>query len=61
VYICGVATVDVLNKYQSIELIKNSKLKARGTKTGFYGFNKLKKFSTLEDLKTITKSNSKCY
>jgi hypothetical protein len=61
VYICGVATVDVLNKYQSIELIKNSKLKARGTKTGFYGFNKLKKFSTLEDLKTITKLNSKCY
>ena len=53
VYICGLATVDVLNKYQSIDLIKSTKLKARGTKTGFYGFDKLKTFNTLEELKKI--------
>ena len=37
IYVCGLATVDVLNKYQSTGLIKNSKLKARNTKTGFMG------------------------
>lgn len=39
--ICGLATKEVLNKYQASELILSSYLKSRGTKTGFFGFNKL--------------------
>jgi hypothetical protein len=51
VYICGLATQDVLNKFQSEDLILDKKLKIKGTKTGFYGFEHLKKFSSLEELK----------
>tara|TARA_Y100001938_G_scaffold44994_1_gene62544 strand:+ start:188 stop:745 length:558 start_codon:yes stop_codon:yes gene_type:complete len=40
-YICGVATIDVLNKYQSDDLIVSERLKKRGTKTAFYGFGNL--------------------
>lgn len=40
-YICGLATVEVLNKYQSLDLILSPSLRKRGTKTGFYGFHKL--------------------
>jgi len=39
--ICGLATVDVLNTYQSDELVLSPFLRRRGTKTGFFGFNKL--------------------
>lgn len=42
VYVCGLAEVEVLNKYQDEELILSPNLRARGTKTGFYGFDKLK-------------------
>jgi hypothetical protein len=41
-YICGLATTEVLNKYQSDELILSPGLRAKGTKTGFYGFSALK-------------------
>jgi hypothetical protein len=54
VYICGLATKDVLNRYQTDELIKDDKLRARGTKTGFYGFEHLKHFSDLDDLRILT-------
>lgn len=50
VVLCGVATTEVLNSYQSDILIKDRALLARGTKTGFYGFKQLKMFSTLEEL-----------
>lgn len=40
-YICGYATVQILNKYQSDALILSPDLKKRGTKTGFYGYDKL--------------------
>jgi hypothetical protein len=40
-YICGLATTDVLNEYQSLDLILSPSLRRRGTKTGFYGFHKL--------------------
>ena len=40
-YICGLATTDVLNEYQSLDLILSPSLRKRGTKTGFYGFQKL--------------------
>lgn len=42
VFICGLATTDVLNRYQSETLILSPNLLERGTKTGFYGFHKLK-------------------
>lgn len=55
IYICGVATPDILNKHQSDDLILDNKLRLRGTKTGFYGFEHLKQFKDLEDIKTIIK------
>ncbi|WP_423800764.1 hypothetical protein [Neobacillus sp. SAB-20_R2A] len=54
VVICGLATKDVLNSYQTEELIMDSFLRQRGTKTGFYGFKHLKAFSTLEELKKLS-------
>ena len=50
VYVCGIADVETLNRYQSDELILSPNLKARGTKTGFYGFDKLKPVHTVNDL-----------
>ena len=41
-YVCGLATKEVLNKYQSDELILSPGLRSKGTKTGFYGFSALK-------------------
>lgn len=55
VYICGLATPELLNKYQSDELILDRKLRERGTKTGFYGFEQLKKFATKEELVALLK------
>lgn len=57
VYICGLATTHILNKYQSDDLILSPLLKARGTKTGFYGFEFLKPFKNLEELKILLKDN----
>lgn len=53
VYICGLATVDVLLKYQSDDLVLSPLLKSRGTKTAFWGFDFLKQFKTLDDLKKL--------
>ena len=39
--ICGVATKKILNQYQDDDLILSPSLRAKGTKTGFYGFKKL--------------------
>ena len=36
IYICGLAEVDVLNRYQHDDLILDPNLKAKGTKTGFF-------------------------
>lgn len=41
VYIAGLADVDTLNKYQHDDLILDPNLKAKGTKTGFWGFSNL--------------------
>jgi len=54
-YICGMATVNTLNTYQSDELILSPALKARGTKTGFYGFGHLEPFDSISDLRLLTK------
>lgn len=50
VYVLGLATVDVLNKYQSEDLILSPYLRARGTKTGFYGLDKLIPIHSIEDI-----------
>lgn len=48
--ILGLATVDVLNKYQDDSQILSQALLARGTKTAFVGFHSLKSFNTYEEL-----------
>lgn len=58
-FICGLATVDVLNKYQDDELILNPKLRARNVKTGFYGFKHLLPFTSLRELKTLYYSSQR--
>lgn len=50
VFVCGLATPEVLNRYQSDTLIISQKLRDRGTKTGFYGFSHLKKIDGIDDL-----------
>lgn len=50
VYICGLADTDVLNTYQSDELILNKNLRAKGYKTGFFGFEHLKRVNNLSDI-----------
>lgn len=52
-YICGLATIKTLNKFQSDKLILSPNLLNRGTKTCFYGFSKLKKFRNLSELKLM--------
>lgn len=51
VFVCGLATPEVLNRFQSESLVLSQGLRSRGVKTGFYGFGKLKKIRTVKDLK----------
>lgn len=53
--ILGLATVDVLNKYQDDEEILSPSLRARGTKTGFVGLHSLKRFKNYEELLAVLK------
>ena len=55
VYICGVATPSVLNKYQSVDLIRDPKLRNKGTKSAFYGFEHLLHFKDIDELKELIK------
>lgn len=55
VYICGIAMTDILNEYQDISLVLDEKLRARGTKTGFHGFDYLQDISGLNDLEAYKK------
>lgn len=50
IFVCGLATAEVLNKYQSESLIKSPSLRARHVKAGFYGFSELIKVSNLKDI-----------
>lgn len=59
VYVCGLGTVDILNTYQSDDLILDPRLRARGTKTGFYGFEHLVHVSTIGDLEPYKKNQIK--
>ena len=56
VYVCGLGTVDVLNTYQSDDLILDNNLRKRGTKTGFYGFEHLIHISSIQDLESYKKT-----
>ena len=49
VFVCGMATKAVLNSFQDDDLILDPKLKARGVKTGFYGFSNLLPINNKED------------
>ena len=51
VLICGIATPDMIKEHQSDDLILSPSLRARGTKTGFYGFNALWDLSKLKHFK----------
>jgi hypothetical protein len=42
-FVCGLATPEVLDEYQSDDLILSPALKRRGTKSGFYGFEHLRR------------------
>ncbi len=53
VYVCGIASADTLNTYQDDELIIDERLRSRGVKSGFYGFNRLKQFDNINQLKEI--------
>lgn len=55
VFVCGLATSHVLNKYQDDDLILDPNLRARGTKTGFYGFEYLVPIQSLDDLSKYKK------
>lgn len=50
VFVCGLATESVLNSYQSDNLILDPKLRARGTKTGFWGFSYLFPVHSIDDI-----------
>lgn len=52
-YICGLATVQVLEDCQDDKLVTNDKLRARGTKTGFHGYSKLLRFNNIDELKAL--------
>ena len=52
-FICGVATPDVLVQYQSDSLVLSKDVLRKGNKTGFYGFEYLNKFSSVDDLRLL--------
>lgn len=50
VWVCGLAETGILNNFQDDSLILSPRLRAKGYKTGFYGFDYLIKINTLTDL-----------
>lgn len=53
VLVCGYASTINLNEYQSDDLILSDNLRKRDVKTGYFGFDKLIKFSNIEELKNV--------
>lgn len=53
--ILGLATVEILNKYQDDDEILSPSLRSRGTKTGFVGLHSLKRFKNYEELLAVLK------
>jgi len=56
VFVCGVASIQTMIDYCDDNLILNAKFRARGVKSGFYGFNQLLSFKDVDELKAIAKS-----
>lgn len=56
VFICGLASVQNMMKNCDEDLILNEKFKARGVKTGFYGFSELIPFKNIDELKAAYKN-----
>ncbi len=54
VQICGLATVNILHQYQSLEYIMDPRLRQKGSKTAFIGLDRLLTFSSISDLKTYS-------
>lgn len=50
VFVCGLATPNVLNRCQSDDLVLSPNLLKRGTKTGFWGFKYLTPINSIEDI-----------
>lgn len=48
VFVCGIASKENLNTFQDDDLILDPKLRARGTKTGWYGFESLEPIDSLK-------------
>jgi hypothetical protein len=61
VVVCGYASLEVVKKYQDIELVKDYSCRKRGTKSAFTGFNYLKSFTSLDELKQILKEEIQEY
>ena len=49
--ICGIASIDILNKHQDLNLILSPSLRAKGTKTAFTGYNHIKTIHKKDDIK----------
>lgn len=55
ILIMGVASIDIMKKYQDRNLIKSPNLKKRLEKTAFCGYKYINAFSSLEELKNVIK------
>ena len=58
IFVCGLATPAVLNRYQSDDLILSDNLRARGTKTAFFGFSELRQVNSLDDIEKYKKNDN---
>jgi hypothetical protein len=58
VVICGLATLNVLKDYRKNSLVLDDYLRARGTKTGFWGLDKLIPFKNYMDLLNLCNQGS---
>ena len=52
-YVCGVAMPIYAKHYTSDDLILSPSLRAKGTKTGFWGFFRLEQFNNIKELKEL--------
>jgi hypothetical protein len=53
VIVCGLASIAILKKYSNLDLVVDYRARMRGTKAGFYGLDKLEKFSNLDELEIL--------
>jgi hypothetical protein len=53
VVVCGLATIDMLKRYSNLDLVMDYRARMRGSKTGFYGLDKLLRFKDLSELEAL--------